>query len=69
MIAMAEAVRIDYLGMDQSTPKPTAQANAVVAWTDVATFEITPGGVLLLDTAGMTADEIDQRLAVPLIRA
>ncbi|KQW47356.1 3-oxoadipate CoA-transferase [Nocardioides sp. Root1257] len=38
-------------------------------YTDVATFEITPDGVVVLDTFGTSYDELAERLDVPLSRA
>ncbi|GAA1780433.1 3-oxoacid CoA-transferase subunit B [Nocardioides hankookensis] len=35
-------------------------------YTDVATFEITPDGVVVLDTFGTSYDELAERLEVPL---
>jgi 3-oxoadipate CoA-transferase, beta subunit len=37
-------------------------------YTDVATFEITPDGVVVRDTFGTTYDELAERLDVPLIQ-
>src|SRR5436190_999520 len=37
-------------------------------YTDVATFEITPDGVVVLDTFGIAYDELADRLDVPLVR-
>ena len=37
-------------------------------YTDVATFEIAPGGVVVLDTFGTSYDELAERLDVPLNR-
>jgi 3-oxoadipate CoA-transferase beta subunit len=38
-------------------------------YTDVATFQITPGGVVVLDTFGSSYDELADRLEVPLVKA
>ncbi len=37
-------------------------------YTDVATFEVGPDGVVVLDTFGVTYDELAERLDVPLAR-
>ena len=37
-------------------------------YTDVATFEVHPGGVVVTDTYGMSYDELAGRLDVPLLR-
>lgn len=38
-------------------------------YTDAATFEITPDGVVVLDTFGTSYDELAERLDVPLVQA
>uniref|UniRef100_UPI0037836790 CoA-transferase n=1 Tax=Nocardioides sp. TaxID=35761 RepID=UPI0037836790 len=37
-------------------------------YTDLATFEITPDGVVVRETFGTSYDELAGRLAVPLLR-
>jgi 3-oxoadipate CoA-transferase, beta subunit len=43
----------------------TGRACVSRVYTELATFTITPGGVRLVETFGVTADELADRLAVP----
>ena len=38
-------------------------------YTDLAVFDVGPGGVRLVETFGVTAEELAERLAVPLVEA